>query len=288
MKISVLFISMFVISALVSGQSNTEIDSLTKVLETVYQMDQAPRFQLDSIEYKYGYDSPEAKEQWNVIKTNDSANILIVTEILNKYGWLSESKTSKTANSALFLVVQHAELNLQIKYLDILKKAVEKGAAKPSNYAYLLDRVNMRQGKLQIYGSQISRSTNGRSYFYPIKDEPNVNKRREKLHLPSLEAVAFKSGFIYTLPLEDSIKNNIVITGFVMDPNQKPVNEVNIVLGSKIIGKSNADGYYRLIITKELLKSPLSYVKEGYIISDPPLQDDGKEVIEFNIILHKH
>lgn len=65
-----------------------------------------------------------------------------------------------------------------------------EGKAKPSRYAYLLDRTNMRQGKLQVYVSQLTMSGNGGQYFFPIQDEPNVNSRREKIGLPPLERYA--------------------------------------------------------------------------------------------------
>jgi len=273
--------------ALVFGQNQIRLDSLTNVLERVYEQDQVPRLQLDSIEHQYGFNSIQVKEQWRLIKNNDSANIQIVTSILDNYGWLSESKTSKSANSALFLVIQHAELNTQLRYIDILKEAVEKDNAKPSEYAYLLDRVNMRQGKLQVYGSQISISTNGKPYLYPIKDEPGVNERRKNIGLRPLEKVALESGFVYNLPSEDALKNKLVVTGFVIEANQTPINDVSIKFGSKVIAKTNSDGFYKAIIEKDLLKEQLTFTKVGYIISDPPLDDEGKEVYELSIMLTK-
>jgi hypothetical protein len=178
-------------------------------------------------------------------------------------------------------------VGIQEKYLETLKQAVENGNAKPSEYAFLLDRVNMRQGKLQIYGSQLMVSTNGKSYFFPIKDEPNVNRRRKSVGLPPLEEVALKAGFTYYLPVKDTIENKIVITGFVFDINQIPINDVSIKIGSAIIASTNADGFYIAAITKDQLKEPLNFIKTGYKISDPPLNDERKEVYEYNILLSK-
>lgn len=282
--ITLLFLSF---GQILFGQVTNKLDSLTKILEAVYIKDQHPRIQIDSIEKKYGFTSTEVREQWKLIAKNDSMNIKTVTSIIDNYGWLSPSQTSKTANAALFLVIQHADLRIQEKYIEILKQAVENGNAKPSEYAYLLDRVNMRQGKFQIYGSQLMVSTNGNSYFFPIKDEPNVNKRRKSIGLPPLQEVALKSGFTYHLPFQDTIKNKRVITGFVMDINQNPINDVSIKIGSTIIASTNGDGFYIAAIKKDLSNEQLNYIKTGYKISDPPLNDEGKEVYEYNILLTK-
>ena len=282
--ITLLFLSFGQISF---EQIRSKLDSLTKILEAVYARDQVPRIQIDSIEKKYGYTSNKVKEQWKLIAKNDSVNIQTITSIIDNYGWLSAVQTSKTANAALFLVIQHADLGIQEKYIETLKQAVGNGNAKPSEYAFLLDRVNMRQGKFQIYGSQLMVSTNGKSYFFPIKDEPNVNKKRKSIGLPPLQEVALKSGFTYYLPVKDTIENKIVITGFVLDINQNPLNDVSIKIGSRIIATTNADGFYIAAIKKDLLKEQLNYIKTGYKISDPPLNNEGKEVYEYNILLTK-
>ncbi|WP_460553861.1 DUF6624 domain-containing protein [Ferruginibacter profundus] len=222
-----------------------------------------------------------------MITKNDVENIAVVASILDKYGWLSEKQISKTANLTLFLVVQHANIQYQLKYIDLLKKAVKKGHAKPAQFAYLLDRVNMRQGKLQIYGSQQSVSTNGNPYFFPIKDVRHVNKRRKKIGLTALIEVTPQPGLLYNMPTTAIGKNQIVITGFVIEKNQTPVNEVNIKLGAKIVATTNADGFYIAIVDKKLLKEQLSFSKPGYTISDPPLNDEGKEVYELVMQLNK-
>lgn len=288
-KLKALFITLLFLSIIsfAFGQTKAERDSLTKVLETLYENDQHPRNELDSLQKQYGYHSVKVREQSHLIEKMDSINMPIVASILDKYGWLSERSTSKKANTALFYIVQHAGLNLQIKYSGILKEAVQKGNAKPSEYAYLFDRISMRQGKRQIYGSQISVSTNGGSYFYPIKDEPNVNKRRKNIGLPPLQEVALESGFVYHLPSKDASKNKLIITGFVIETDQTPINNVNIKFASKVVATTNVDGFYEAIIKKKLLKAQLTFTKEGYIISDPPLNDQGKEVYELSVILTK-
>jgi hypothetical protein len=58
-----------------------------------------------------------------------------------------------------------------------------------------------KQGKKQIYGSQLkTNEKTGKYEFYPIEDEPNVNKRRVAIGLEPLEEYAKRFGLDYTLP----------------------------------------------------------------------------------------
>jgi hypothetical protein len=55
----------------------------------------------------------------------------------------------------------------------------------------------MREGKKQIYGSQLQQNDKGAWEFYPIEDEPNVDKRRQAVGLPPLSEYAKQFGFEY-------------------------------------------------------------------------------------------
>ena len=69
-----------------------------------------------------------------------------------------------------------------------MRDAVKKGNAKANSLALLEDRVALRQGKRQIYGSQISRNPeSGESYVSPLQDPDNVDKRRAEVGLGTLQ-----------------------------------------------------------------------------------------------------
>ena len=61
----------------------------------------------------------------------------------------------------------------------------------------------MRQGKNQIYGSQVVNSKTGELVFYPIEDEKNVNIRRAKVGLQPIEEYAKYFGIEYKLKDKD-------------------------------------------------------------------------------------
>ncbi len=68
-----------------------------------------------------------------------------------------------------------------------MREAVKNGKAFPANLAYLEDRVAVRQGKKQIYGSQIGGDPETQiCYVLPLEDPDNVDKRRAEAGLPPL------------------------------------------------------------------------------------------------------
>lgn len=162
---------------------------LVAILDTVYQDDQKYRHQIDSIEKKFGWKSPEMTAHWKIINEKDSINLLKVTKILDERGWLGSDIIGNNGNSTLFLVIQHSDIKVQEKYLPMMREAVAQKRANASSLALLEDRVALRQGKKQIYGSQIGRNPDtGEHYVQPLEDPDNVNKRRASMGLGTIEA----------------------------------------------------------------------------------------------------
>ncbi len=88
----------------------------------------------------------------------------------------------------LFLVIQHSPLEIQQKYLPMMRDAVKKNNARSSSLALLEDRIALRTGKRQIYGSQIGRDQEtGEFYVSPIEDPENVDKRRAEVGLGTIQ-----------------------------------------------------------------------------------------------------
>ena len=97
-------------------------------------------------------------------------------------------KRVRQGNSALFLVIQHADQKTQEQYLPVMREAVAKGNAAASSLALLEDRVALGQGKKQIYGSQIGMfAETNENYVLPLEDPDNVDKRRSEVGLGKLQ-----------------------------------------------------------------------------------------------------
>ncbi len=240
-------------------------DSIVNVLENVFMSDQDLRYKLDTLSAKYEYSSPQILEVWNLILANDSLNLSIVKKIIDKYGWLSAEESSKKSNEALFLVIQHADIKTQLNYLPILKSAVKNKKALPTQLALLVDRTNMAQGKFQVYGSQVKGGKIGELYFFPILDEPNVNKRRREIGLGTIEEYAKNFDIKYVLPDKDKYLGKIVIEAFIKNKAGQPLENVSVHLGNNnIIGKSDAYGKLLLAIDKKFKDWAFIFRKEGF------------------------
>jgi hypothetical protein len=162
---------------------------LVAILDTIEQDDQQLREQSDEIEKKYGWESQEMTALWNLIREKDSLNLIKIEDILDKYGWLGEDIVGEQGNRTIFLVIQHSDLAVQEKYLPMMREAVKNGKASAGDLAYLEDRVAIRQGKKQIYGSQVNYDGERQIYYVlPLEDPDNVDKRRAEVGLPPMAA----------------------------------------------------------------------------------------------------
>jgi hypothetical protein len=136
-------------------------------------------------------DSEKIAKKWKqaVDQQNDldNKNQQRLDEIVKEYGWPKRSVFGEEASGVAFLIVQHAELDYQKKYLPMIKEAAGQKEARQSDLAMLEDRILTREGKKQIYGTQLRlNQTTQRMELYPIEDEGNVDTRRSAVGLEPL------------------------------------------------------------------------------------------------------
>ncbi len=78
---------------------------------------------------------------------------------------------------------------------------LKKGEIDASNVALLEDRILVREGKEQIYGTQLkTNERTGKLELSPIKDEENVDKRRQAVGLPPIAEYLKTFGLQYVPP----------------------------------------------------------------------------------------
>jgi hypothetical protein len=166
-------------------KSEANLDKqLVAILDTIYLDDQDYRKQINDIGKKYGWESKELKDHLKIIQEQDSINIIKIKKILDEHGWLGADIIGNQGNTTLFLVIQHSDLKTQEEYLPLMREAVKKGNAKANNLAFLEDRVALRKGEKQIYGSQIAPDPETGEYIIlPLIDPDNVDKRRTEVGL---------------------------------------------------------------------------------------------------------
>jgi len=166
------------------GQSQKN-DSINSLLDSIYETDQKIRYELIDLQNKGKIQPGELKEIFVKMTKIDSMNLIEINSLLNNYGW--PENLSFQRNQTIFLVIQHSDLETQQKYLPVIRKAVEQGKTLPSNLAILEDRISIREGKKQIYGSQIYvDSKTDKKYVEPLEDPETVDERRAKVGLPTM------------------------------------------------------------------------------------------------------
>ena len=157
----------------------TNYDSLRIVLVNMVDKDQEiRRILIDSI----GIDSPNAGPYLKQMMDIDMDNQRKMKEILNKYGWIEQSKIGEKAAEAFFYTIQHSDTTLIIKWFPEFKRLADAGEADKVKCAMMEDRLLMWRGKKQIYGTQAAVFRDDKKVaIWPIEDPKNINERRKKI-----------------------------------------------------------------------------------------------------------
>jgi len=146
--------------------------------------DQTLRQLIDPAQKKFGRGSDEMRYLWGLMAHEDSLDLAEVTEIIRTRGWVGKSLVGPKANAALWLVVQHAPLETQQEFLPLLQKSVAEGESQGSHLALLEDRILMRTGHPQKYGSQLRTDPETGEYeLYLLEDPYGVDARRAAVGL---------------------------------------------------------------------------------------------------------
>jgi hypothetical protein len=167
---------------------DSKIDhALAAQLDSIYKLDQSVRN--NYLKAKEVKAAPQVADSLlKVMLKTDQENLAAVNAIIDKHGWLGPQKVGFDGSNGLFLVIQHADLKTQQHYLPIIREAEKKGELLSSHLAILEDRINMRQGKKQLYGSQgFTDYETGKKYIYPVTDVDNLDNRRKAMGMPPMK-----------------------------------------------------------------------------------------------------
>ncbi len=181
MKVLLLLLCSVISMKAIAQEIISDTSSIIRQLSAIRERDQNIRRYDDSVKF---------------ITQVDSANLVQIEAFISKYGWPGKSFVGIEGNYTIWLVIQHSDLATQEKYLPLLEQSVKEGESRPQDLAYLTDRILMRKGKPQIYGTQLW-SNQGVWEFWKIEDEKNVNERRKRAGLGSIEEYANLVGIEY-------------------------------------------------------------------------------------------
>ena len=125
--------------------------------------------------------------QWARMARTDSANSAWLKAHVARWGWPTAEQVGRENVEAAFLIVQHAvhDTAFMRAMLPAIEQAFHRGDLKGSAVALLTDRLEVKAGRPQIYGTQLSLK-DGRLVLDPIVDSATVDDRRRRLGLPPL------------------------------------------------------------------------------------------------------
>jgi hypothetical protein len=117
----------------------------------------------------------------------DSANTTWLKAYVARWGWPTAAQVGREAVRAAFLIVQHAvhDTAFMGAMLPAIEQAHRRGDLDGGAVAVLTDRLEVKAGRRQIYGTQLSLK-GGRWVLDPIADSAAVDARRKRMGLPPL------------------------------------------------------------------------------------------------------
>lgn len=137
-----------------------------------------------------GSGQPLSAAELKTMFDTDARNLARFKTIFRRMGFPPASAVGVDGSNAAFLLVQHAsDLSFQKLVLLSLESRVRAGEASPSDYALLLDRTLIQEGKPQRYGSQFS-TLEGVSVLDPVENPAQLDARRAEVLLPPMAAYA--------------------------------------------------------------------------------------------------
>ena len=152
---------------------------LRSALLAMLERDQAVRGRINS-----EGESPELLEEESRIDWRNTAQL---RQILDEFGWPTQSMVGKDGARAAWLLAMHADhdTKFQRRCLDLMRAALKHDEVSALHVAYLTDRVRTRERKPQVYGTQ-SGVIDGVRMYFPIEDLEHVDERRAEVGLPPL------------------------------------------------------------------------------------------------------
>jgi len=129
----------------------------------------------------------------------DRENLARLEKILAEHGWPGRSLVGIQAAGGAWTVLQHADLAAQKKYMPLMRKAADAGELEWALLATTIDRIAVREGKPQTYGTQFH-EVGGELVPEPIEDEAHVDERRKRVGLGPLAEYTAMLKQVYARP----------------------------------------------------------------------------------------
>jgi hypothetical protein len=147
-------------------------------LEWIFERDQYDRM-LWFLASSKRTESPERVEKLaRRAMDTDSTNLQMVSRILSETGYPRMPQVGEFATLTVWMIIQHSDLGRIKQFLPQLEEAARRGDLAPAYLAATKDRIDIREGRPQKYGTQFN---------CPLLDSLRVNEWRQEVGLPPIE-----------------------------------------------------------------------------------------------------
>lgn len=151
-------------------------------LNTIMEIDQNSRKEF--IKQLSENNPQKSKELALQMKKTDKENQQFVSELLDNCGWPKGLPAEN--NHTIFLVIDHAETAYANKYFPYIKQQAELGIILKSDLATLQDRIMLKKGKKQLYGTQTFK-VGPIIHVWPVDNINGLSERRKAMGLPPMD-----------------------------------------------------------------------------------------------------
>lgn len=157
---------------------------LLEQLAVIEERDQQYRKEIRRLETSGAPDGDRMVELENLQASLDAQNLAEIEPIIAEYGYPGKQLVGDKCEVA-FMVIQHSDLETQKEYLPILEMAADNGDIPWFSLMRMMDRIDVQEGRLQLYGTTVQRRDWGNQIdVLPLEEE---GKNRALAGLPPVE-----------------------------------------------------------------------------------------------------
>ncbi|HYX06322.1 MAG TPA: CocE/NonD family hydrolase, partial [Bacteroidales bacterium] len=197
-----------IVIPIINNAEDQNAKNFAAMLDTIWRTEQEPIRMRDSIGKVHGFESEEFQKQNEIYHRNHDINECKILKILDTYGWPDRDMAGNHGNLTICNVIQHADNEVRLKYLPLMRQAVEDKKLEPRYFGRAEDRIATERGDLQIFGTQIKYYPKTKTFdVWPVFDPANVNKRRADIGLGPIEEF-LKNRFSLEWNVVDQIKRS--------------------------------------------------------------------------------
>lgn len=184
------------------------VRNLDSLLRVVHDRDQAVRAEVIRLSQQTPPAVDSLMAAYGRMQAVDAENQRVVSELLEGGGW--PEGLSEAANETIWLVIDHADLEMQRRWMPLIEAQMAAGRVSKSSYATLLDRMLMRERRPQRYGTQtvsVSHVIDGDStrmeqqcWLWPVEQPERLDSLRNAMELEPIETYLRMVEAVYGIP----------------------------------------------------------------------------------------